>query len=210
VSEIVLEKVTKRFGRVKAVDGVSFRAEAGKFVVLLGPSGCGKSTVLKLASGLIAPDRGEIRIAGQCLTGAGLRQIRQGLAVVSQEDVLFSGSIVQNVTFFALQPDFDAVEQACRLVEIHSDVLAMPMGYDTRVGQLGSVLSAGQKQRLLLARALYRRPWLLILDEATAHLDEETERRVFANLATRSLTCLLASHSPRLPIRIGARVIRLS
>ncbi|MEZ5551251.1 MAG: peptidase domain-containing ABC transporter [Pseudomonadales bacterium] len=178
----------------------------GEWLCLQGPSGCGKSTVLKLAAGLLNPEQGEVRIAGQLFTGAGIRQIREGIATITEADVLLSGSIIQNVTFFDLQPDLAAVESVCQLAEIHADILAMPMGYETRLGQLGSVLSAGQQQRLLLARALYRRPWLLLLDEATAHLDGRTERRVLDNLREMSLTCLFTSHAAGLPSELGVEV----
>lgn len=193
-------------GEPHVLQDFSLSLPEGAWLCLQGPSGCGKSTVLKLAAGLLEPTRGEVRIAGQRYAGPAVRQIREGIATITEEDVLLSGSIIQNITFFDLQPDPGAVEDVCRLAEIHADILAMPMGYETRLGQLGSVLSAGQQQRLLLARALYRRPWLLLLDEATAHLDEGTQRRVLDNLRSLSLTCLFTTHAPNLPRELGVEV----
>ena len=213
--ELELHRVWYRYseGEPWVLEDFSLRMRPGQKICLQGPSGCGKSTVLKLAAGLLRPQRGEVRLGGRPVAGALLHHFRQSSALVTDTDVLLSGSIVQNVTFFDLEPDYEAVERACRLADIHEDIVAMPMAYDTRVGALGSVMSAGQLQRLLLARALYRRPWLLILDEATAHLDRLTESRIFTNIAPglsgEPLTCLLASHSEYLPAAIGASVVRL-
>jgi ATP-binding cassette subfamily B protein RaxB len=114
--------------------------------------------------------------------------------VVLQGDSLFSGSIRENVALFELEPDDARIIECCALAAIDDDIAALPMGYDTPLGDMGVVLSAGQIQRLLIARALYKRPRLLILDEATANLDDATRARLNANLRGLDLTLLRVTH----------------
>ena len=110
------------------------------------------------------------------------------IGVVLQDDQLLAGSIADNICFFAPQPDRALIEQCARLAAIHDEIVAMPMGYESLVGDMGSSISGGQKQRILLARALYRRPRILLLDEATSHLDIALERAVNTRSAQLSIT----------------------
>jgi ATP-binding cassette subfamily B protein RaxB len=131
------------------------------------------------------------------------------VASVMQDDQLFAGSIAENICFFEPQPDYPRIEQCARLAAVHDDVLAMPMRYNTLVGDMGTVLSGGQKQRILLARALYRDPSILVLDEATSHLDVARERTVNEAVRGLQLTRIIVAHRPE-TIASADRAIALS
>ena len=198
-------------GAVVQVDDVSFRysdtepwilrncrfqVEAGESIAITGPSGCGKTTLAKLILGLLQPNEGAIRVGGVDVRRVGLRAYREMLGTVMQDDVLFSGSIAENICFFDPTPDMSRIVSAAQKAAIHEDLIAMPMGYETLVGDMGSALSGGQKQRVLLARALYRNPRILILDEATSHLDVANEQRVNAIVKTLDITRVYIAHRP--------------
>jgi ATP-binding cassette subfamily B protein RaxB len=174
----------------------SLRIEAGESVAIVGPSGCGKTTLAKLMLDLLAPSEGEIQIGGIDIRRLGLERYRDMVGAVMQDDQLFAGSIADNISFFDSNVSLLKVEAAARLAAVHEDIAAMPMGYQTLVGDMGSSLSGGQKQRLILARALYRRPKLLVLDEATSHLDVARERQVNAAIARMKLTRIVIAHRP--------------
>ena len=142
-----------------------------------GPSGGGKTTLIKLMLGLVEPTSGEILVDGLPLSTMGARAFREQVAAVMQEDQLLSGSIADNICFFDQQLTKKECFDAPNWLRIHTEIMAMPMTYNSLIGDMGSSLSGGQKQRLLLARALYRNPRILFLDEGTAHLDIENERR---------------------------------
>ncbi|MCC4620744.1 peptidase domain-containing ABC transporter [Xanthomonas cassavae CFBP 4642] len=174
----------------------SFAIEAGESVAIIGPSGCGKTTLLKLLLGLLLPTEGVIRIGGHDLHKLGPRNMRAMVGAVMQDDQLFAGSIADNISFFDPEFDLARIEAAARLAAVHDDIAAMPMGYHGLIGDMGSSLSGGQKQRLILARALYRQPQLLILDEATSHLDVMRERLVNAAIQQLALTKVIVAHRP--------------
>ena len=164
---------------------LNLRIEPGDSVAIVGPSGCGKTTLLKCMLGIHAPQAGQIRIGGVDLQQVGLRAWRDMIGTVMQEDQLFAGSIIDNITFFDADADTAWAEQCARVAAIADEIEAMPMGWHTLVGDMGTSLSGGQRQRILLARALYKRPKFLFLDEATSALDVEREREV--NAAIRQL-----------------------
>ena len=174
----------------------SFKVEPGSSVALVGPSGCGKTTLAKLLLGLLDPQEGKVLLGGVDIRTYGLEAYRRLFGVVMQEDQLFSGSIADNITFFDASPDFARAERAARQAAIHDEVLAMPMGYETLVGDMGSALSGGQKQRVLLARAMYREPRYLLLDEATSHLDIFNEERVNSAIRELKITRIIIAHRP--------------
>ncbi len=169
---------------------------SGESVAIAGPSGCGKSTLVKLLLGLLTPVAGEIRIDGVPLKQLGPANFRGIAGVVMQDDQLFAGSIGENISLFGDTWDQERIEEAARRAAVHDDIVAMPMGYHSLIGDMGSSLSGGQRQRILMARALYRRPMVLILDEATSHLDVERERLVNAAVSALTLTRIIVAHRP--------------
>ena len=174
----------------------SFRIESGESVAITGPSGCGKTTLAKIILGLLEPEEGEILFGGTDIKKLGADYYRSMVASVMQDDQLFAGSIADNIAFFDPAARNDKIQAAAKLAAIHEEIAAMPMGYQTLVGDMGSSLSGGQKQRVILARALYRQPKLLVLDEATSHLDVERESRVNAAVKRLRLTRIVIAHRP--------------
>jgi ATP-binding cassette subfamily B protein RaxB len=187
---------------------LNLNIEPGESVAIVGPSGCGKTTLLKLMLGVHAPRTGEIRIGGVTLAQLGLRTWRDMIGTVMQDDQLFAGSIADNISFFDPTADPAWVEQCARIAAVHGDIVAMPMGYHTLIGDMGASISGGQKQRILLARALYKRPKILFLDEATSALDVEREREVNNAIRQLDLTRVIVAHRPE-TIASASRVIVL-
>jgi ATP-binding cassette subfamily B protein RaxB len=190
------------------LEDVSFRVAPGECVAVVGPSGAGKSTLLKLIAGLLCPQSGEVIVNGRSIS-AGRAALLGNVGFVLQDDCLFAGTIADNIAFASDIADMERVEECARLACLDEEIKAMPMSYSTLVGDMGSALSGGQQQRLLLARALYTRPVMLVLDEATSHLDVPTEQRIAATLAGLRMTRIFAAHRPD-TIRIAGRVIALS
>jgi ATP-binding cassette subfamily B protein RaxB len=164
----------------------SIDVAAGECLAIAGPSGSGKTTMLKVLAGLLHPNTGMVLLDDVPIHEIGSEFYRQQIGCVLQNDQLFAGSILDNISGFTPSPSLERIEQVARQAAIHEEIIRMPMGYETLVGDMGSALSGGQLQRIVLARALYREPRVLLLDEATSHLDEENERLI--NDAIRSLT----------------------
>ena len=165
-------------------------------MALVGPSGCGKTTLAKIILGLLEPEEGEVLYGGIDIRRLGLGRYRGQVGAVMQDDQLFTGSIADNIACFDPESSPLRIEAAARLAAIHDDIAQMPMGYQSLVGDMGSALSGGQKQRVLLARALYRKPSLLVLDEATSHLDIERERQVNTAVNRMRITRIVIAHRP--------------
>jgi ATP-binding cassette subfamily B protein RaxB len=180
--------ITFRYGDNEPPVIVDFDLDVtpGECVAIAGPSGAGKTTLLKILAGLLSPSDGKMLIGGVPLGSIGPEAYRGQIGCVLQDDRLFAGSIAENIAAFSPSPDFQLVQEVAKLAAIHNEILRMPMGYETLVGDMGTSLSGGQVQRIVLARALYRKPRILLLDEATSHLDEENERAI--NEAIRGLT----------------------
>lgn len=176
------------------VDDMSFHVPPGAKLAIVGPSGSGKSTLAKLLVGLYQPTTGSVAVDGVGLDSLDLASVRRLLGVVWQEPQLFSGTVRDNITLRVPGASPDAVREAARLAGIEQDIAAMPMGFDTRLGPSGEGLSGGQRQRLALARALVDRPAVLILDEATSHLDTPTEALVEQNLRAIGVTRIVVAH----------------
>ncbi len=197
-AEIEVRNISFRYadGEPWILKNCSLHVPAGSSVALAGPSGCGKTTLAKIILGLLEAQEGEVLYGGIDVRRLGLGRYRSQVGAVMQEDQLFAGSIADNIACFDPESSPLHVEAAARLAAIHDDIAAMPMGYQSLVGDMGSALSGGQKQRLLLARALYRRPKLLVLDEATSHLDIDRERQVNAAVNRLAITRIVIAHRP--------------
>jgi ATP-binding cassette subfamily B protein RaxB len=190
------------------LNGVSFSVAPGESIAITGPSGCGKTTLMNILLGVLKPTEGDIFINGKSIQKFGNGAIRSSVAVVLQDDVLFAGSVSENISFFDPHVDEDWVRECASMAAVAEDIDAMPMGYRTLVGDMGTVLSGGQKQRILLARALYKKPRLLLLDEATSSLDVAKERQVNEAIKKLSITRIIIAHRPE-TIASADRVIRL-
>lgn len=179
----------------------------GEHVVITGRSGSGKSTLAKVISGVEVAEEGEVLIGGIATTTLG-EHARSYVGTVMQDDELYSGTILENITFFDHQPDMQRVAQVAQVAEIHADIVEMKMGYNSIIGDMGSALSGGQKQRVLLARALYAQPKILILDEATSALDVELEKKIASNIEALEMTRISIAHRPQ-TIASADRIINI-
>jgi len=195
-------------GEPPVLRDLNLRVEPGESVAIAGPSGCGKTTLLKLMLGVHAPQSGEIRVGGVPLAQLGLRAWRDMIGTVMQDDQLFAGSVHDNISFFEPEPDTAWIEECAKVAAVHDEIMEMPMGYHTLIGDMAVSISGGQKQRILLARALYKRPALLFLDEATSALDVDRERDVNQAIRQLSLTRVIVAHRPE-TIASAQRVIVL-
>jgi ATP-binding cassette subfamily B protein RaxB len=196
-------------GSANVVDGLDLVIPAGQSVAFSGPSGCGKTTLVQLLLGVHRPQQGQIRVDGVPLDQLGLDAWRSRIGTVLQDDVLFAGSISDNIGFFDPTPDRGRIERSARLAAIHDDIVRLPMQYQTLVGDMGTTLSGGQKQRVLLARALYRQPSVLVLDEATSHLDVAREAQVGQAIARLPVTRIIVAHRPQ-TLALVDRVVELA
>lgn len=188
-----------RYGHAESMilDNVSFSISQGESVAIVGSTGSGKTTLLKILLGVLKPLKGEVMIGGSSYAALGPRGVRTLSASVLQDDVLFAGSIAENVSFFDHDADPTWIELCCRNAAVHEEISSLAMGYNTLVGDMGTVLSGGQKQRILIARALYRRPKVLFLDEATCHLDVDVELKIVNMLRELQITRVVVAHRPQ-------------
>jgi ATP-binding cassette, subfamily B, bacterial len=173
---------------------VSVTIQPGMRVAIVGPTGAGKSTLGMLLLGLYTPTDGTISFGGVPLTELNPSDLRRDIGVVLQEPFVFAGSLTENITFHDPSIPLDSVRDAARLAALDKEIEAMPMSYATCLAERGAGLSGGQRQRLALARALVRQPRLLLLDEASSHLDTETESQIHRNLATLRCTQIVIAH----------------
>jgi ABC-type bacteriocin/lantibiotic exporters, contain an N-terminal double-glycine peptidase domain len=170
--------------------------KAGESVAIVGPSGQGKTTLARLFLGLLRAEEGSVLIDGVENVRLGMTWVRNNTGSVMQDDQLFAGSILDNICFFDAEFDMANVEEAAKIAQVHTDIVAMPMGYNSLVGDMGSALSGGQIQRLLLARALYKKPAILLLDEATSHLDVFREKAINDAIRQMDITRIIIAHRP--------------
>ncbi|HNV70325.1 MAG TPA: ABC transporter ATP-binding protein [Candidatus Ozemobacteraceae bacterium] len=188
---------------------VSFTMRAGEKVAIMGAIGSGKSTLLQVVAGLLEPTMGQVHVNGQRLSPDNSRPWREQIGFVQQEPVLFSESVADNIDFWRGY-ESDRLEWAAELAQIRDEIGRLPGGYTERLGARGAGLSGGQRQRLALARALAGRPRLLLMDDVTAGLDAENERRLWRRLrvAAPDLACLIVTHRAA-TARIADRILVL-
>ena len=207
-ANIVIQGLRYRYadGEPWVLDGIDLEIAAGESVAIVGPSGCGKSTLMNVMLGLRPFKEGQVLVGGQPLSKLGLSHLRNMVGTVMQDDALFAGSIADNIAFFDQQVEMAWVEECARKAAVYDDIAAMPMGFNTLIGDMGAALSGGQKQRILLARALYKKPKILFLDEATSHLDVAREAMVNEAIQALDMTRVIIAHRPE-TIASAKRVI---
>ncbi|KPJ05317.1 Multidrug resistance protein-like 49 [Papilio xuthus] len=181
---------------VQVLNGLSLKINRNETVALVGASGCGKSTVLQLLQRMYDPEEGSVRASGHDLRDLNVRHLRNHIAVVGQEPVLFAGSIRENIRLSNPSCTDEEIIVAAKQAYCHHFIKNLPEGYDTMIGERGAQLSGGQKQRIAIARALVRRPKILLLDEATSALDSHSEAKVQRALdaAAHGRTTVMVSH----------------
>ncbi|WP_248404232.1 ABC transporter ATP-binding protein [Butyrivibrio fibrisolvens] len=162
----------------KILDDISFECEPGKMLALVGPTGVGKTTMTKLISRFYEPTNGHIYIDGNDINDITIESLRQNISPVLQDTFLFNGTIAENIGYAVPDADMDEIIEAAKAANIHKDIMNMPDGYDTLVGERGLRLSGGQKQRVAISRAILRKSPIIVLDEATASVDVETEKQI--------------------------------
>ncbi|BCX41981.1 MULTISPECIES: peptidase domain-containing ABC transporter [Stenotrophomonas] len=206
-ASIELRDVSFRYGEDEPwiLKNCNLRVESGRSIAITGGSGCGKTTLAKVILGLLEPTEGEVLFGGVPIRKLGVHRYRSLISAVMQDDQLFSGTIAHNISFGAPIEGVERVVEAARLAAVHDDIAAMPMGYNSLVGDMGSSLSGGQKQRVILARALFRQPRLLVLDEATSHLDVEREKLVNGAISQLCVTRIVIAHRLETVMSAGAR-----
>ena len=197
--DVRFENVTFRYDQDEernTLQNISFEVNAGQTIAIVGRSGSGKSTLVKLLQGLYHPSSSRIWIDGHDIRHVSPQSLRSQLGVVPQECFLFSGTILENITLYRSEFTLEEAIEVAKLAEAHAFIQAMPLGYNTKVGERGANLSGGQRQRIAIARALLGNPRILILDEATSSLDTESERRFQQNLArlSRDRTAFIIAH----------------
>lgn len=196
---IRFEKVTFRYhpeSDINVLENLSFEVKSGQMVALVGRSGSGKTTISKLILGLYPPNDGKVFIDGHDITTLALSSLRHQVGVVDQDTFLFGGTIRENISLGHPDAILEEIMEAAQLAGADEFIKKMPMGYETQIGEGGGMLSGGQRQRLAIARALLNDPKLLILDEATSHLDAESERIIQNNLTKmlRNRTTFVIAH----------------
>jgi ATP-binding cassette subfamily B protein len=208
--EIEFDRVSFRHGENAVLEELSFRVAAGTICAILGPSGAGKSTLADLLLRFYDPDSGMIRLDGCDLRDLSLASLRGSIALLDQSPYLYQASVRENIAYGRPTASMDEIHAAARAAAIHDRILALPDGYETVVAERGQTLSAGERQRIALARAILADPKVLVLDEPTSALDEANERAIAETLAgvARGRTAIIITHRATLA-RIAHQVVTL-
>lgn len=196
-------------GEPDVLKGVSLSVEPGEMIALVGPSGGGKTTLMKIMMGLFDPVYGAVKLGDTPIHTLNKRHYRSKIGSVAQDDMLYAGSLADNISFFDPDIDVNRVYDVAKIACVYDDIKRMPLAFDTFVGDMGTTLSGGQKQRVLIARALYAQPKILFIDEGTAHLDEELERKILENLNQLSISRVTIAHRSQ-AIRQANRIIAIA
>lgn len=207
---IIIKNLAYRYSQNQPYifDGINLEILPGESVAIVGASGCGKSTLLNVLAGLYEPTNGEILINGKNISSMDKKSLRQKISFVMQDDKLLSGTIEKNITSFSEAPNHERMEECASYAAIDDEIMKLPLGYETKIGDIGSTLSGGQRQRVAIARALYRRPSILLLDEATSNLDINNEKKITKAINTLSITRVFIAHRPEM-IKSADRIYNL-
>lgn len=196
--DIRFDHVSFSYGSGEVLKDVSFHCAPGKMLALVGPTGVGKTTLVQLISRFYEPTAGSVLIDGHNIANVTLESLRRSISPVLQDTFLFNGTVAENIGYAVPEATIEEIRAAAVAANIHADILAMPNGYDTQVGERGLRLSGGQKQRVAIARAILRRSPVIILDEATASVDVETEQQIQAAIANLAGTRTIVAIAHRL------------
>ncbi|CAH1521468.1 putative microcin-H47 secretion/processing ATP-binding protein MchF [Vibrio owensii] len=207
---LVVENISFRYSENDPwiLKNCTLTIRSGEAVAITGESGSGKSTLMKIMLGLLKPNEGRVLVDGVDIRQIGLNQYRKNVSSVMQNDTLLTGSLIENITFFDPEPNIELMNDCAHLSAIAKDIASMPMGYNSLVGDMGNQFSGGQVQRLLLARALYKQPKILFMDEATSHLDTNNEAFISSQIKKLNMTRIIVAHRME-TIRQVDRIVRL-
>lgn len=196
VGDVELNNVSFAYTEAEVLKNVSLKIEPGKCLALIGPSGGGKTTISQLILRFYDVDSGCIRIDGKDVRSLTQSSLHRSVGIIQQDVYMFAGTVRDNIRYGRPDATDEEIEKAARLAEIHNEIMEMPQGYDSYIGERGVMLSGGQKQRLSIARLFLKNPKILILDEATSALDTVTEQRIQASLdrLSEGRTVIIIAH----------------
>jgi len=205
--KVEFENVSFSYDDELVLDGINLEVNPGEVLAIVGPSGNGKTTIINLIPRLYDANSGRVLVDGYDVKSVKIQSLRQQIGVVPQEIILFSGSVKENIAYGKIDASFDEVVEAAKAANAHEFIINLPDGYDTQIGEHGVKLSGGQRQRIAIARAIIRKPKILILDEATSALDSESEMLIQASLSEimKHQTTIVIAH--RLSTVINANKI---
>jgi ABC-type bacteriocin/lantibiotic exporter with double-glycine peptidase domain len=194
--DIEVSKLSFKYGKESptVLDNISLKVKKGEYLAIVGKTGCGKSTLMRLLLGFENPDKGAIYYSGRDLSTLDLRSVRQKIGVVMQNGSLFPGDIFSNIIITSPWKTMDDAWEAARMAGIEDDIKAMPMGMHTMISEGAGGISGGQKQRLMIARAIIGKPQILFFDEATSALDNITQNHVAESIAKLHSTRVVIAH----------------
>jgi len=192
-SELSLEDVSFSYDGAKVLEGINLKIKKGEIIAIVGPSGAGKTTLIDLVLRFYDPVEGKVIFDGKDIREVDILSLRQQIAIVSQEPFIFAGTIRENLSY-PYEVSEEEMKEALEQVALWDFVASLPAGLDTSIGERGITLSAGQRQRLAIARAILHKPKLLILDEATANLDALVEQHLLKNICQGKYTVILVAH----------------